>query len=177
MNLCIFCHKLLLGFNLITTSSQGIKSAPTRGHEADLGAPVPTGLLGTGQRLQSEQGGRSCRSWDGTATADVSRVCGVFWVPQRPSTGSQVQGGSAGASVLRTGQAAPGVGSVPSSSHRPLQRWDGGAASIVGSQREKSAQAVFSGDGGEAPTPVPLLPVPGFACRRKRARMALPSQH
>lgn len=95
MNLCIFCHKLLLGLNPIMASSRGIKSAPTRGHEADLGAPFPTGLLRTGQRPQSEQGGRSCRSWAGTATANVSRVCGVFRVPQRPSPGSRGQGGSA----------------------------------------------------------------------------------
>lgn len=57
MNHRITCHKLLLGINLITISSQGLRKLPQEAMEWP-GVPCPTGFFRVGPGLPSEQGGR-----------------------------------------------------------------------------------------------------------------------
>lgn len=115
--------------------------------------------------------GSSCQSWDGTSNSERSpslRTCldssEAFHRERGP--GRQRSGKLSSEQARRRQECAV----VTSSSHRPLQRWDGGAASGVGSQGEKSAQAVFSGAGGEGPTRRAASPPPRVGARARPCR-------
>ena len=80
----------------------------------------------------------------------MSRVREVFWIPRRPSRGSEFRGRQSRASCPQNGsRGARSVQSSTSCAHRPSPHWAGGAVSTVGSRRDKSAQAVLPGEGCE----------------------------
>lgn len=144
------------------------------------GAPCPPGFFGAGPGLPAEQGGRGREQEKSVAktggneqqrtlatSANFSGFLGG------PAQGTRSREAKQWRIVLRTGQVTPGVCTCFLSSRRPLQRWVGGAASIVGSQGQRSVQTGLSGAGGQAPARCARCSSPGSVRRRRRCGPAV----
>lgn len=155
----------------------GDKERSHKGQWSRPGRPVPTGLLRTGQQLQSEQGVLSCGGWDRTSNSERQPSLRIFLdsseaLPRERGPGRQSSGKLSSEQDRRCQECAV----VTSSSHGPLQRWNGGAA-YCGVREKSQRRLCFQETEARSRHGLLLLLLPRSVCRRQRVRVALPSQY